>query len=104
MKSVNALGSHGATQTNDGSTDLAAAKHLLSDFRNRLQMLDCDLSNLYAALDGPPGAVATLAEEVSDRDWFVDGTDIRDLLPGGCLPGQPADVAKHVAASSTASS
>jgi hypothetical protein len=77
--------------------DHAAVKRLLLDFRARLQALDSDLCRFYAAVDGPPGAVAELADEICDRDWYVDGVDIRDLLP---VP--TATAASWTAATSTA--
>jgi hypothetical protein len=96
---TNAAGPYDAAQTNGGNGDLAAVKRLLLDFKGRLQTLDCDLYTLYAALDGPPGAVAQLADEICDREWYVDGIDIRDLLPASAPPAQPAGVTVNAAAS-----
>lgn len=101
---MDATGPHDAAQTNGGNSDLAAVKRLLSDFRDRLEALDYDVRNLYVALDGPPGTVVRLANEVCDRDWFVDDIDIRDLLPARCLSTWPASAIMNAAASSTASS
>jgi hypothetical protein len=96
---VNATGPHDADQTNGGNGDLAAVRRLLLDFKGRLQTLDCDLYQLYAALDGPPGALAQLADEICDREWYVDGIDIRDLLPASGAPVRPAGVTVNAAAS-----
>jgi hypothetical protein len=101
---MNATGSDDAAQANGGTDDIAAVKRLLSNFRDRLQTLDCDLYSLYVALDGPSGAVAQLADTVCDRDWFVDDIDIRGLLPDRCLSAWPAATTAGTATRSTASS
>jgi hypothetical protein len=91
---VNALGSHGATQINGGNADLTAVKHLLSDFRERLQTLDCELRSLYVALDGPPGMVVQLADEICNGN----------PLPVNGSSAWPASVAMNSAQGSIASS
>lgn len=53
------------TRTDGRDIDLAAVKRLLADFRERLQTLDYYLRGLYVAIDGPPGAIAELADEVT---------------------------------------
>jgi hypothetical protein len=67
----------------------------------RLQTLDADLCRFHAAVDGPPGAVAELADEICDRDWYVDGVDIRDFMPErGSISNAPTDGTMNAAASS----
>lgn len=48
--------------------DLPAIKRLLDGFRDRVQILDADLCSFYRALDGPPGTIAQLADELHDRE------------------------------------
>jgi hypothetical protein len=72
--------SNGAVPMPGREIDREAVKRLLNDFRGRLQTLDCDLCSLLRALDGPVGAVAELAQEVIDRDMYIDRFDIRDIL------------------------
>lgn len=48
--------------------DLEAAKRVLNDIRDRVEILQCDVISLYRALDGPPGAVCALAGELLDHD------------------------------------
>jgi hypothetical protein len=49
-------------------TDLQAAKRLLNDIRDRLEILQCDVISFYRALDGPAGTVHALADEMLDRN------------------------------------
>jgi len=72
--------SNDAMQLPGREIDREAVKRLLNDFRGRLQTLDCDLCSLERALDGPAGTVGELAQEVIDRDMYIDGFDIRDIL------------------------
>ena len=65
---MNRAAPHDPTCTDIRDAGLAEVKRLLSDFRDRIQILDCDLQALCIALDGPPGAIAKLADEVLDRD------------------------------------
>jgi len=37
-------------------------------------------------VNGDGGALAELADKVLDREWLVDGMDIRDFMPN---PGNP---------------
>jgi hypothetical protein len=65
---------NGATRPDENGDDRAAAKRLLWNMRERLENLQCDLISLYRVLDGPPGAVSALADEVlgEDQDPVAD--------------------------------
>ncbi len=71
----------GVTQADSRDIDVAAAKHLLGHMRGTLECLTADMINFQNALDGPPGMLAAFADEVLDREWRVDGMDIRDFMP-----------------------
>lgn len=80
---MNAPGSHNVTQATGENRDLQAIKDLLGVFRERLQSIDGDLCSLGRALDGPPGAIAQLEDEIHDRD----------TLPIYCSSTCPANAA-----------
>jgi len=78
--------SSGAGRHRVEDTRTAAAKRLLEHIRQALESLTVDVIEFQDALNGPPGALAELTDKVLDREWLVDGMDIRDFMPN---PGNP---------------
>ncbi|MGD0608777.1 MAG: hypothetical protein ABSA53_34985 [Streptosporangiaceae bacterium] len=72
------------TRTDGRDIDLAAVKRLLADFRERLQTLDYYLRGLYVAIDGPPGAIAELEDEVTTAVSADGGSLARSSGVAGC--------------------
>jgi len=67
--------------------DATAARRLLEHIRCALESVTVDVIEFQDALNSPPGALAELADKVLDREWLVDGMDIRDFMPN---PGNPS--------------
>jgi hypothetical protein len=80
--------------------DVAAAKRMLLDIRERLDSVTCDVISLVKAMDWIPGAVSELAAELLDDEQYAEslaGTPIweaprtANLLTAAVADGDQAE-------------